>query len=170
MACNTITGIAKGCEGSNAGGIFEIMVIDTTDVLSKTVSGTSHTITAISASTDFVKFEFNRNVGNLVSSRKIDLLNGSNYYEVMTNMVLHRREASKSRSLQILGEGQRFLDLIVLDANGKYWYVNHAQLITQEGDSGTAFADGSKYTVGFKADMTNDPYEVSPSIIAALLA
>lgn len=170
MACNTIQGVAKGCEGSNAGGIYEILVIDTSDVLSTTVNLTGHTVTAVSAATDFVKFEFNRNVGNIVPSRKIDLINGSNYYEVNVTMVLHRREASKSRALQILGEGQRFLNLIVLDANGKYWYVDHAQIVTQDGDSGTTFADGSKYTVTFKADMTNDPYEVDSTIIAGLLA
>ena len=172
MACNNLQSIKKSdnCDGANAGGIVELMVIDSSNVVSTTVDVTGHTITAISASTDFVQFQFNRDTGNLVPSRKIDLVNGSDYFEVTVAMVIPKRQAAKSRALQILGEGQRFLDIIVKDSNGLYWFVKEAQLATMEGNSGTAFADGSKYNVTFIAKMTNDPYEVDSTIIPSLLA
>ena len=66
--------------------------------------------------------------------------------------MLHRREATVSRALKILGEGQRDLAIIVLDANGIYWYFSNAQLTSLGEGSGTAKADGSKYSISFTAE------------------
>jgi hypothetical protein len=58
--------------------------------------------------------------------------------------MFHRREASKSKAIKILGEGQRDLALVVGDANGKYWYFSNAQLTAVAEGSGQAKADGSQ--------------------------
>jgi hypothetical protein len=84
--------------------------------------------------------------------------------------MFHRREASKSKAIKILSEGQRDLAIIVKDANGKYWYFPFAQLSATAEGSGTAKADGSKYSVTFIAENENLAYEVDPTIIAGLLA
>ena len=83
--------------------------------------------------------------------------------------MFHRREAAKSRSIKILGEGQRDLAIIVLDANGKYWYFANAQVTAVAEGSGTAKADGSKYSITIVAESENLAYEVDPTIIAGLL-
>ena len=169
MSCTTLTSITKSCS-NNQGGIFAVYINDTSNVTSMTVGLTAHTITAIGATPDYTAFEFNRNVGSVSIEPKIDLINGSTYYEATLTLMFHRREASKSRSLQILGEGQRFLDIIFLDANGLYWYLDHAQLTGGAEETGTARADGSKYTVTFLAQMETRPYLVDPIIVPAIIS
>ena len=68
-----------------------------------------------------------------------------------------------------MGEGQRDLAIIVKDANGKYWYFPMAQLTATGEGSGTAKADGSKYSVTFVAENEFLAKEVDASIIAGLL-
>jgi hypothetical protein len=107
---------------------------------------------------------------HIVVSPKIDLNNGSTYFEVTLTLSFTRREAAKSRALQILGEGNRYLDIIVLDANQKLWNIPLSQLTGGDESTGTAKADGSKYDVTFVAQIDNRPYEVDSSIIAGLIS
>lgn len=169
--CNSLESILKGCD-TNSGGIYEAFIIDQDSITGVTVSASAHTVTAIdlSLTEKFDTFQFKRNVGNMVVSPAIDLANGSTYYTATISLVFHKREGSKSRALQILAEGQRYLGIIIKDANGLYWYVDNAQLNGGDEDSGTAKADGSKYTVTFMAEMDNRPYVVDSAIIAGLLA
>lgn len=168
--CKAIQSILSGCDGNNSGGIFEAYILDQTELSATTVTG--HTVTAVTldALAKYSTFQFKRNVGNVVTTPTIDLINGSTYYSSTITIVLHKREAAKSASLEILGEGQRYLNVIIKDANGKYWMYNDVQLNGGDEDSGTARADGSKYTVTFLGEDEHRPYEVDPDIIPALLA
>ena len=168
--CNNLQTILNSCD-NNSGGIYEMYIVDQDSVQSTTLDATAHTITAITLDSDtYSSFQFKRNVGNAVTTPTIDLNNGSTFYSSTVSVVLHRREASKSRSLQILGEGQRYLNIIIKDANGVYWNYNHAQLNGGDEDTGTSRADGSKYSITFLSDMENRPYAVEASIISGLLA
>lgn len=167
MACNTLTSITKSCS-NNQGGIYSVYINDTDNVI-VTASASTWQITSATASPKFTSFEFNRNVGSITTDPKIDLINGSTYFEVKVSLVFHRREAAKSRALQILGEGQRYLDIIFLDANGTYWYIDHAQLDGGTEETGTTKADGSKYTVTFMAQMDNRPYEISKTLVTPVI-
>lgn len=172
MACNTLVNISNGDCGNNSGGISAVYIIDQSDITGTTVVASAHTITAIATDSgaNFTTFEFRRNTGSLTSEPAVDLINGSSFFNNTLTLMFHRREASKSRALNILGEGQRYLAAIVLDANGKYWYTDYMQLNGGAEESGTARADGSKYTVTFVGESTNRLYEVDSSIIAALIA
>lgn len=168
MACNSIQDILKGCD-NNAGGIYEAYIIDQDSISEYFVVESTHTITGMTTSEDFSTFQFKRNVGNLVVTPTIDLVNGSTFYTATLTLAFHKREGYKSRSLQVLGEGQRYLGIIIKDANGIYWFLDHAQLNGGDETSGTAKADGSKYEVTFVAEMDNRPYVVDASIIASLI-
>ncbi len=167
MACTTLTSITKSCS-NNQGGIYSVYINDTDNVI-VTASASTWQITSATASPNFTSFEFNRNVGSVTVDPKIDLINGSTYFEVKVSLVFHRREAAKSRALQILGEGQRYLDIIFLDANGTYWYIDHAQIDGGTEETGTTKADGSKYTVTFMAQMDNRPYEISKTLVTPVI-
>ena len=167
MACTALTSIIKSCS-NNQGGIFSVFINDTENITEMTVDQATHTISAITASPSYVAYDFKRNVGNVTVEPMIDLINGSTYYEATMTLVFHRREAAKSRALTILAEGQRYLDIIFLDANGQYWYLDHAQLTGGSEETGTARADGSKYTVTFVAQMENRPFLVDPKIYPEL--
>lgn len=167
MACTTLTSITKSCS-NNQGGIYSVYINDTDNVI-VTASASTWQITSATASPNFTSFEFNRNVGSVTVDPKIDLINGSTYFEVKVSLVFHRREAAKSRALQILGEGQRYLDIIFLDANGTYWYIDHAQIDGGTEETGTTKADGSKYTVTFMAQMDNRPYEINKTLVTPVI-
>jgi len=168
MACTTLEDIIKGCD-NNIGGITAIYVNDMDNITSTTEDDATWTVTAQAVTTRYQTFQFRRNVGNYTEDSAIDLANGSSFVTATINLMLHRREASVSRALKITGEGQRDLAIIVLDANGKYWYFPYSQLTATGEGSGTAKADGSKYSVTYTAENEFLAKEVDSSIISGLL-
>ncbi len=168
MACTTLETILKGCD-SNIGGITSIYINDQDNVVGP-VDVTAYVVTDFGTLTDqFVEFEFRRNTGMYTEEAAIDFVNGSSYYTQTITLIFHRREAAKSKSIKILGEGQRDLALVVGDANGKYWYFPNAQLSAVTEGSGTAKADGSKYSVTFVAEAENLAYEVASAEIPNII-
>ena len=118
---------------------------------------------------EFINFDFRRNTGNFTEELASDLINGSDFVTGTITLMFHRREAAKSKAIKILGEGQRDLALVVGDANGTYWYFPNAQLTAVSEGSGTAKADGSKYSVTFVAEYASLAYTIDPAIVAALI-
>ncbi len=164
MACSTITSILKSCD-SNIGGIVSIYINDQDNVTGP-IDVTDWVITDFGTLVDpFVPFEFRRNTGMYTEEAAIDLINGSSFITQTITLIFHRREASKSKAIKILGEGQRDLALVVGDANGKFWYFPNAQLTAVTEGSGTAKADGSKYSITFVAEAEQLAYEVLASEI-----
>lgn len=164
MACSTITSILKSCD-SNIGGIVSIYINDQDNVTGP-IDVTDWVITDFGTLVDpFVPFEFRRNTGMYTEEAAIDLINGSSFITQTITLIFHRREASKSKAIKILGEGQRDLALVVGDANGKYWYFPYAQLTAVTEGSGTSKADGSKYSITFVAEAEQLAYEVLASEI-----
>lgn len=168
MACNTLTSILKGCD-SNIGGITSIYINDM-DAMTGTIVEADYTITDFGTLGEpFLPFYFRRNTGMYTEEAAIDLVNGSSYYTQTVTLMFHRREAAKSKAIKILGEGQRDLALVVGDANGKYWYFPKAQLTAVAEGSGTAKADGSKYSITFVAENENLAFEVDPTVIPDII-
>ena len=168
MACNTLTSILKSCD-NNIGGITSIYINDQ-DAVSGPIVVTDWMVTDFGTlATQFVPFEFRRNTGMYTEEGNIDLVNGSSFVTQTITLIFHRREAAKSKSIKILGEGQRDLALVVGDANGKYWYFPKAQLTAVAEGSGTAKADGSKYSITFVAENENLAYEVDATIIPDII-
>jgi hypothetical protein len=169
MACTTLTSILKGCD-SNIGGITSILINDQDNVDTSLIDVTNYVITDFGTLVDpFIPFEFRRNTGMYTEEAAIDLVNGSSFYTQTVTLIFHRREAAKSKAIKILGEGQRDLALVVGDANGKYWYFPKAQLTAVTEGSGTAKADGSKYSVTFVAENEQLAYEVDSTIIPDII-
>ena len=170
MACNTLTSILKGCD-NNIGGITSIYINDQDSVdATEIIVDTNWTITDFGTlATQFVPFEFRRNTGMYTEEAAIDLVNGSSFVTQTITLIFHRREAAKSKAIKILGEGQRDLALVVGDANGKYWYFPKAQLTAVAEGSGTAKADGSKYSITFVAENEQLAYEVDATIIPDII-
>jgi hypothetical protein len=176
MACQALEAILKSCD-NNSGGIYGIWINQQDEIASITPTdpslGTGWQITAITLQTLPVLFEnyyIRRNTSNFTEDSTIDLVNGSSFVTQTINLMFHRREADKSRAIKILGAGQQYLVAIVLDANGKYWYFPYLQVSATGEGSGTARADGSKYSVTLVAENEYLAYEIDPTIIPALIA
>lgn len=178
MSCTTLTSITKGCD-NNSGGIKEIYLWGTDDRISgPTVDTSSWLVTALSvsgvaggtAASAPISYSFLRNTSNYTEESNIDLANGSSYVTQTVNLVFNRREAAKSKSIKILGEGQRYLDALIKDANGNYWFIPELQLTATGEGSGTAKADGSKYSVTLTAENEFLAYGMGASAALALIS
>jgi len=176
MSCQALENIVKSCL-NNSGGIYGIWINQQDEVLSivpaDPSAGAGWTITAINLQSPAVPFEnfyVRRNTSNYTEDSTIDLVNGSSFVTQTVNLVFHRREAAKSRAIKILGSGQQYLAAIILDANGLYWYIPYLQISASGEGSGTARADGSKYSVTLVAENEYLAYEVTEAAALAVLA
>ena len=169
--CNStaLSAIFKNCE-NNSGGISEIYLIDQDDVTAVDVDITGHTVTGLTVTGTFTGFEIRRNTGSAVGATPIDFNNGSTYFTNTINLAFHRREAYKSRAIQIISEGQRYLSSIYKDMNGKYWFVEYLQLQSNDDTTGVARADGSNYTIVLFGEDTHMAYEIEASVVESVIA
>ena len=147
------------------GGIRQIWLWDMEDKVSGTFdAATTYTWTAyqLGGSPGLPEpYEFTRNSSNYVEETAIDLVAGSSYVTQTLTLNFSRREALKSQAIKLLGEGQRYLGALVLDSNGLYWLFEELQLSATGEGSGTARADGSKYSVTLMAENLNLAGEVA---------
>lgn len=169
MSCPALEDILNGCE-RNTGGLHEIHVGLMDDIASITEVEASWEVTALNVTDAPISIEVKRKTSNFVSDEQNDFVNGSNVVTTTITANLHRRSAAKSKALNILSSGQRYLYAFLLDANGVWWYVPYLQLQSNTGGSGQERADGSNYTVTLVAEDDHTPYEIDASIVAAALA
>jgi hypothetical protein len=173
--CTSLTQILKSCD-NNMGGIQGLWLWDMEDVVGASASFNTTTYTWDSynvtggATATPTGYTFIRNSSNYTEETNIDLGNGSTYVTATLNLIFTRREALKSKSIKILGEGQRYLGALVLDSNGLYWLFEDLQLSATGEGSGTAKADGSKYSVTLVAENLDLAGEVSAADAALLIA
>lgn len=174
--CEALEAILKTCD-PNSGGIYGVWINTQDQIASITpvdpslVAGWSITgITLIPAGDLFVNYYVKRNTSSYTEEAAIDLINGSSFVTQTISLMFNRREADKSRAIKILGVGQEYLTAVVLDANGKYWYFPFMQLTGTGEGSGTARADGSKYSVTLLAENEYLAYEVNmlPAALALI--
>lgn len=164
MNCTILEGISKSCD-NNIGGIRKVWLWDMDDK-DTTLSVDDETTWTwdeyvLDSPTTPEGYVFIRNSSNYTEEATIDLANGSSFVTVTLNLVFTRREASKSRAIKILGEGQRYLGALVLDQNGFYWIFEDLQLSAVTEGSGTAKADGSKYNVTLLGEVKDFAKEIT---------
>ena len=165
MSCEALQNIAKSCD-NNTGGIRQVWINEQDNVTSTTVAGGAWIVSAITA-TPFATFEINRNTGNYTEDTAVDLINGSTFVTQTITLMFNRRDKEKSEAIHVLGSGQQYLAAVVLDANGKYWYFENLQLTATGEGSGTARADGSKYSVTLLAESEHLAYEIEAADVVS---
>jgi hypothetical protein len=165
VSCETLINITKSCD-NNTGGIRQVWINEQDGVTSTTVAGGAWIVSAITT-TPFATFEINRNTGNYTEDTAIDLINGSTFVTQTITLMFNRRDKDKSEAINVLGAGQQYLAAVVLDANGKYWYFENLQLTATGEGSGTARADGSKYSITLLAESDHLCYEIDSTLVVA---
>jgi hypothetical protein len=179
MSCEALIAIEKSCD-NNSGGIKRIYInlqdnvdMDTLSTISPVVNpGDAYTIDALDlvvAADPFTEFEFRRNTSGYTEESNIDLINGSSFVTQTINLMFHRREAAKSNAIKVLGSGQQYLSAVVEDQNGILWFFPYLQLTASGEGSGTARADGSKYSVTLLAENDQLAYTMTTGVLTGLL-
>lgn len=162
MACEALISIEKPCD-NNTGGIRTVWICDQENVTAATPGAWEITTLTLTAPCNV--YAINRNTGNYTEETAQDLINGSTVVTQTITLMFNRRDKVKSEAISVLGSGQQYLAVIVEDANGKYWYFENVQLTATGEGSGTARADGSKYSVTLVAESDHLAYEINDSQI-----
>ena len=173
MSCSQVlNGIAADCQ-TNVGGIREIYIANYDDVSAVTLDETSNMIKTITMadSAKFKKYAFKKNTSSMTSTLNVDPANGINFVQTDLSLVFAKQETVKRMEIAKLSLGE--LRVIVLDANGKYWFLGKEEFVSATAgtaETGTNRTDGNKYTITLTDYSASYPYEVDPTIIADLIA
>ena len=163
MSCETLISIEKPCD-NNIGGIKTVWIAPQDDV---TVTYGTWEVTAATLVVPAAVYAINRNTGNYTEDTAIDLINGSTFVTQTITLMFNRRDKDKSEAIHVLGAGQQYLAVFIQDSNDKYWYFENAQLSATGEGSGTARADGSKYSITLLSEAEHLSYEILSTVITA---
>ena len=164
LNCDALETITKSCD-NNTGGIRKIWLNDQENITTSPVVAVDGEVITLAVSEDYTEFEINRNTGNYTEETASDLINGSTFVTQTITLMFNRRDKDKSEAINILASGQRYLSALVLDANGLYWYFENLQLTATGEGSGTARADGSKYSVTLLAEADHLAWEITEAAV-----
>ena len=142
------------------------MDLPTREFTAATVSANEWTVSTLTLTANANVYAINRNTGNYTEETAQDLLNGSTLVTQTITLMFNRRDKDKSEAIHVLGSGQQYLAVFVLDANGKYWYFENVQLTATGEGSGTNRAEGSKYSITLLSEADHLAYEVTANQIA----
>jgi len=159
MSCEALISIEKPCD-NNIGGIKTVWICQQENVTAATVSANEWTVSTLTLTANANVYAINRNTGNYTEETAQDLLNGSTLVTQTITLMFNRRDKDKSEAIHVLGSGQQYLAVFVLDANGKYWYFENVQLTATGEGSGTNRAEGSKYSITLLSESDHLAYEV----------
>ena len=158
MSCETLISIEKPCD-NNIGGIKTVWIAPQDDVTVTYTYGTWE-VTAATLVVPAAVYAINRNTGNYTEDTAIDLINGSTFVTQTITLMFNRRDKDKSEAIHVLGAGQQYLAVFIQDSNDKYWYFENVQLSATGEGSGTARADGSKYSITLLSEAEHLSYEI----------
>ena len=173
MSCSQVlNGIAADCQ-TNVGGIREIYIANYSDVTTIEVDEVSNMIKTITMAdtAKFKKYAFKKNTSSMTSTLNVDPANGVNFVQTDLTVVFAKQETVKRMEIAKLSLGE--LRVIVLDANGKYWFLGQEEFVSAtsgSAETGTNRTDGNRYSIVLSDYSSSYPYEVDPSIIAGLIA
>ena len=170
MACNvTLMGIALDC-GTNLSGIKAIYLANDASVGGVTVS--EGEISAIDASAGtFKKYVPAKNTGSLTKTLTKDESTGVMYYTNEAVAQFNKMETAKRTEIANIDRGQ--FKAIVLDNNGKYWFLgynNYVSATAVTGQTGAGLDEGNFYTLTLTDISAELPYEVQSEAITAVIA
>ena len=173
MACSQVlNGIAADCQ-TNVGGVREVYIANYSDVTAIEVDETSNMIKTITMAdtAKFKKYAFKKNTSSMTSTLNVDPANGVNFVQTDLSLVFAKQETVKRMEIAKLSLGE--LRVIVLDANGKYWFLGQEEFVSATAgtaETGVNRTDGNKYTITLTDYSSSYPYEVTPTIVADLIA
>ena len=173
MACSQVlNGIAADCQ-TNVGGVREVYIANYSDVTAIEVDDSSNMIKTITMAetAKFKKYAFKKNTSSMTSTLNVDPANGVNFVQTDLSLVFAKQETVKRMEIAKLSLGE--LRIIVLDANGKYWFLGQEEFVSATAgtaETGVNRTDGNKYTITLTDYSSSYPYEVTPTIIADLIA
>lgn len=172
MAClGTLKGLGRSCK-ANLAGIKEAYIADFDAITfgDNAIDEAKHTIVpTVAEGVKFYTYKFNKQTGSLTSEMTKDETNGTLYYTNTIALQFTRLEGEKHFEIEALSRGQ--LSVIVLDNNGKYWFVGYDGYVSAANttaQSGQSFDDLSGYNTTMSAMSAHLPFEITKATFDSL--
>lgn len=163
--CNqSLVGIAKDC-GANLGGLKALYMNNFDNVASVTVDDVTKKITAITlaeGADKFKKFNLPKNATSMTHNLNREDANGTNFVTNALALVFNKMDTAKRSAVEALSQND--LCAIVIDMNGKAWYLGKDEPLTaqpSESGTGTAKTDRNGYAVNLQSEEPLYPYEIN---------
>lgn len=170
MACTLTKGFSVDCRDS-IGGITSVYISEFGNVTSFTEAAGEITAIVQVTSTNFFKYNLEKENGDFVETMNGSIENGTTFYETVLNFTMKKMVAATSEELRLLALNRLFI--IVEDNNGKYWELGADKGADRVGGtntaaSGKAFGDMNGYTLGFMSKSAVPAREVQSAVVAGL--
>lgn len=164
----TLKGIGFDCN-ANLAGIKEVYLTYFDDA-TPTIVESAHTITAVTLSSGvtWFKYDFARNSSSLNSVLTKDDANGTRYYTNTLTLVFNKLTAMKH--LEVMAMAAEKLAAIVVDNNGKMWYLGADAYVSgtaEEAGTGASADDRNGYNVTIEGTSAYLPFKFTGEINAA---
>lgn len=163
MACTvSLNGIQVDCEPSMGG--LKVVYINSYSKVTPHLDEVNDKIDQITLddpdNDKFKTYSFRRNTASMTSTLSVDPANGNS---VATDVSLSflQQDTAKRNDIAELSIGE--LAMIVLDANGRYWYLGYDMPVMASAggaESGTVYTDGNRYTITLQDNSKTYPYEI----------
>jgi hypothetical protein len=164
MACNLTAGIPLGCRDA-VGGVQTVWMTDFDNVASLSAT-TGDTITQISGSGTFYKFELIRTSSQFTETVNASLENGTVFYTGELVLYFNKLDQAKRNILKTLAQSPH-LAVVMEDNNGDYFYLGQTYgMYVSAGSSvtGKALGDQSGYNITLQYLEPNPMNELSGSL------
>lgn len=170
MAClGTLKGIGRTCKASLAG-VKEVYIADFDHVTAAYNEDTmAITTVTLDSGFKFYTYKITKQSSGLTSTLTKDEAAGTHYYTNEIALQFTKMEADKHLEISALAKGQ--VAVIVLDNNGKYWYVgadSYASATETTAQTGTSFDDINGYNITLQSMSGYLPFEVSSTIFEGI--
>lgn len=170
MACSSITlaGINTGCK-DNMGGIKEVYIVKKDSITEVTLTENQISAFTMADSAKWSTYKFRKGTSQFTSTMTTDEAAGTMSFETVLALQFSKQDTAKR--LEIMALCMDEVAVIVLDNNGKYWFLGYDNPVTATaatGQSGTAFGDFGGYNVELTDNSKELPYEVTAEAISSL--
>ena len=171
MACKSfsLNGIAIPCK-DNMGGIKEVYLAKAGDVtVTLNSEGTEIDTITMGSSAKFKTYKFRKGTGSMTSTASSDEAIGN--FSVTTELALQFSKMDTQKRMEIMAMCLEDVVAIVLDFNGRYWYLGYDFPITATSataQTGQAATDLNGYNVTLSDTSAELPFEINPTAIEAI--
>lgn len=170
MSCiQTLSGIARDCD-SGMGGVKRILVANHAEVTAVTVADSKISTITMASSAKFKEYNFKKGVAYATTTLNVDSANGINFKGTDLYIAINGMSTAKRVEMEALAAGE--LAVIFEDNNGKFFYLGKDNPVTASagtGQTGAALTDRNGYDITLHDDALEFPYEVTASIVDALI-
>lgn len=167
MACTALKAKAKPCI-NNIGGVTQFSYIDEDDITDYTINSTSKKYDGFTVANPAVTVHITDESVGFTADEKIDLAEGSVYYETTLPVSLKGATVENIELSKVASEGSRKIAVLLKLNSGDYFLLRSMQKTVGQIVVGATMAAGNKVDFTLLGKTEYPPIQVDSSAVADL--